>query len=857
VITFHADWNWGIDATRSVLLIFRGATHCYSFTFMASSADLRFLLLFFLVFSGMSPLAHAVAPVAPSNCIAVAVSATASNAAIGLRWRDNSTDETQWQLQVRVGNGPYTVHSNYFSNTSTSTGLTISIPLINAALDATYQYRVLAWNGTEISGASNVATVGTFDLAVPINFSVAVVDPFNVVMGWEEASTGEAGFAIERRLGSGPWELVANQQANILIVTPVDLVAPFGTYSFRIRAYKGAFPTTPDSPPDANLSAYSNEVTINVGPYTASATAVPGQTLVVLTWPNVFNEFGYRILYRASTQSGFSELGVVNANVSTVQVTAPDIEPAGVYSFVIQPVFDVGVVGESNVATATVDGMTSKTGTSGSPGDSFSHSFTQVTGSSVSSRALTGVPSGLSFDTATGILSGVYPSLGNYTLNYSAALANGGVLTQVFHIRVRPPAGAPVVATVIPAWSAVVGDSRDTPLAGTFSDAEAESAVRVNTTFGDMDFILFDTATPATVANFMNYLNAGKYADVAFHRSIAGFVIQGGGFKGAGTGSDFTSVATNPPVVNEPGIGNEYGTIAMAKIGGNPDSATSQFFVSLDDNRANLDYQNGGFTVFGRVAGDGMTVAEMIASLPKDTYDLFLDGSASATPFQNFPLNVPSMPAPMDQTKLAKINSVTTIPTLAYSITGNSNPSVATASIVGGQLRLVGLAGGQTTVTLTATDLDNLTSSQIVAVTILDTFGTWAARNTFPSGEAGIGQNPDGDEWSNLQEYAFLGDPAVAGSAPGTVDQGITGTSPKFLTLTFPVRKFTQGLSYAVEGGDGLSGPWTEVWKSTDGFAHSQVVTAFDQADRTVLTIKDNAAIGAGPKRFMRIRTVE
>ena len=295
----------------------------------------------------------------------------------------------------------------------------------------------------------------------------------------------------------------------------------------------------------------------------------------------------------------------------------------------------------------------------------------------------------------------------------------------------------------------------------------------------------------------------------------------------------------------------------MAKVGGNPNSATSQFFVSLGDNRANLDYQNGGFTVFGRVAGNGMDVADAISNRPTKTYGLFLDGSPTATPFGDFPMNAETAPFSMDQTKLMKINSVTTIPTIRYSITGNTRPSVASASIVNGQLHLVGLAGGQTTITVTATDLDNLSTSQDVVVNLSDTFSSWASRNSFPGGQSGISQNPDADSLTNLQEYALFGDPAVSSQSPLPV-AGKAGVSPapQFLTLTFPVRKFTTDLTYVVEANEQLAGTWSPVWSSANGFVHPQVVTALDQADRTVVTIKDTAAIGASPRRFLRTRIV-
>ena len=674
-----------------------------------------------------------------------------------------------------------------------------------------------------------------------------------VHISWTDNSTTETLWNIQYKIGSGSFATLGTVSSTSTATTGNASVSWSGavantTYTFKVSAS--------DASNTSAFSSSSSSITTTV--FTLAASAVPGQTAVNLSWPNVAFETGYQIIYQAVGDSSYSVVTLVAADVTTYQVNSTFLESSKSYNFIVEPYINSSIIGDSNVATATVDGITSKTGTSGLAGSAFSHTFTQISGSTVSSRALTGVPSGLTFNTSTGVLSGVYPAVGNYALSYTVTFTNGGSLTQAFSIRVRPPAGPPVVGTVIPAWTAAAGTTRDTALAGTFTDLEADSAVRVSTTLGTMDFILFNAATPATVTNFMNYVSAGKYTDVSFHRSISGFVIQGGGFKGSGTASNFTSVITNPTVNNEPGIANERGTISMAKSGGNPNSATSQFFVSLGDNRANLDYQNGGFTVFGRVAGNGMTVADAISYLPSNTYNLMLDGGTSATAFGNFPMNAASAPVSMDQTKLVKMNSVTSIPTLAYSVTGNTNPAVATASIVSGQLHLVGLAGGQTTITVTATDLDNLTTTQTVAVNLTDTYSTWAARTTFPGSQNGNTQNPDNDAWNNLLEYAFLGNPALSDATGQVVSQGTTGTnSAKTLTLSFPVRKNTTDLTYAVEANNALSGTWTEIWKSTDGFAHARVLTAVDQSDRTVVTIKDTVTLANQARRFLRVRVMQ
>jgi cyclophilin family peptidyl-prolyl cis-trans isomerase len=137
----------------------------------------------------------------------------------------------------------------------------------------------------------------------------------------------------------------------------------------------------------------------------------------------------------------------------------------------------------------------------------------------------------------------------------------------------------------------------------------------MQTSLGIIDVNLYDKATPLTVANFLNYTQSGAYSQSFIHRSIPGFIVQGGGYTWRDT---FKEILANPAVQNEFSAtrSNLRGTIAMAKLGGDVNSATNQWFFNLANNAANLDNQNGGFTVFGKVLNKGMAVVDAIAALP-------------------------------------------------------------------------------------------------------------------------------------------------------------------------------------------------------------------------------------------------
>jgi peptidyl-prolyl cis-trans isomerase A (cyclophilin A) len=151
-------------------------------------------------------------------------------------------------------------------------------------------------------------------------------------------------------------------------------------------------------------------------------------------------------------------------------------------------------------------------------------------------------------------------------------------------------------------------------------DRMGPKMVQLETTMGVILIALEEDAAPATVKNFVRYVEEGFYDETIFHRVIQGFMIQGGGFDG-----DMKKKQTHPPIGNEFKLSNVRGTVAMAKLGGNPDSATSQFFISLADNSGNLDAQNGGFTVFGRVI-EGMDVVDAIAAVRTTTKTATMDG---------------------------------------------------------------------------------------------------------------------------------------------------------------------------------------------------------------------------------------
>ena len=144
--------------------------------------------------------------------------------------------------------------------------------------------------------------------------------------------------------------------------------------------------------------------------------------------------------------------------------------------------------------------------------------------------------------------------------------------------------------------------------------AAANPLVELKTSAGPIVLELYPEKAPTSVANFLEYVKAGFYDGLIFHRVIDGFMIQGGGMN-----ARMEEKATRAPIENEArnGLKNDAGTIAMARTQ-DPHSATAQFFINIEDNdflsHSAPNVQGWGYCVFGKVS-EGMDVVNKIRNV--------------------------------------------------------------------------------------------------------------------------------------------------------------------------------------------------------------------------------------------------
>ena len=247
--------------------------------------------------------------------------------------------------------------------------------------------------------------------------------------------------------------------------------------------------------------------------------------------------------------------------------------------------------------------------------------------------------------------------------------------------------------------------------------------VQFRTTSGSFNLEMLPAAAPQSVANFLTYVNGSRYANTIVHRSDQNLgVIQGGGyFINTAVPLNVLRITADPPITLEYNLPNTRGTIAMARTGA-LNSATSEWFINTNDNTTTLGQANGGgYAVFGRVTGSGMTVVDAIHALPVFGF---------ASPFNQLPLaGYAGTPTPVVVANLIVMDAAQAIPifpatagqtsVVSFSV-ANTNPSVITAAVSGSTLNIA-LAAGQTgsaDLTVTATDTNGNAVSDTFRITV-------------------------------------------------------------------------------------------------------------------------------------------
>jgi len=554
-------------------------------------------------------------------------------------------------------------------------------------------------------------------------------------LNWKDNSSTEDGFELWMSEAGNAYVNLGDLLFYQTPPIPVTGLSPNTNYRFKMRAYKG-------TSPNRTYTAFSAESASVKTPFHAptNLVVVPNSltedsTTVTLNWTdNSAGETSFDILARPVGSGSYVVRKNIAGNGSTSGTTfsavVEKLAPGLSYEFVVRAKADsvspAALSANSNTASKTLKHkITSPHYAQMLVNEPFTYVLTTSSVAAPLSRDITGLPSGLSFNSATGLVTGAPTAAGVYEAVMQVTFPDSSTETTYLDIRVLNP---PVTAGAIASQNLTTGTLTVVTLDDKFTDPEASSAVRVSTSLGNMDLVFFESQTPLTVANFQFYMANDAYTDNLFHRSAtnqygAPFVIQGGAFKAdLSSPVRFNAVPTPNTVVNEPGISNIRGTVAMAKSSTDPNSASCQWFINLDDNRAIVDNQNGGFTVFARVAGNGMAVADAIAARPTGDYVIDEDGTNRI--YYDWPLESTDALSVMDNTKVIKINSVAPVPVLSYAVTGNTNPGAVSAAIESGNVKLTPVDSGGSEVTVTATTLDGNTVSQTFEVTTVSNVAT-------------------------------------------------------------------------------------------------------------------------------------
>ena len=641
----------------------------------------------------------------PTGLVAQAV----DDGRVRLTWIDNSTEESGYLLQVKK------VSAKKWDDLGTvEPELKFSVVASGMLPGETYQYRVRVFRGTKLGGFSNIAQATTKTIRAPENLEATPDAEGSFKFKWKDRSSVEAGFELQQKVDDGKfawqWRFGTNtNETELLKNFPLDKDIQFRIAAFYTKGEAKVY------------SGFSDVITVRstaLSKPTELAMDSRTDASITVKWKdNSVRENGYEVAYRKTGSSAYASKYTAT-NITKLEITGLD---AGQNYDIRVRAVDQGFFSATFSPFSPIEKFRTKDGVGGdlnpllSVGVPFFYQVNITNTALLTEVTVTGLPEGLTYNSETRTITGTIDRDIAFSLTITAKFSDGTTSVRTVNVTSTAP---PTIVSAFDSLNLAVAANAVVSIAGKFSDPDTASAARIETTSGQFDIIFFPTAAPKTVDNFIDYMDAGEYDDMFFHRVPTNFVVQGGGYKYK-EGVGFSRVNKFAPVENEPGISNLRGTVAMAKLPGLPDSATSEWFVNVKDNSGpppnGLDFQNSGFTVFGRVPTKGMIVIDKIRDLPVGNYNVTI--GADTQFLEDLPVDAPTAPASLNPAKLVKVLSADPAPILTYEVL-SGNPAIATATIAGTNITITGVAVGTTTIQVKAVDLDGNTVTQNISVTV-------------------------------------------------------------------------------------------------------------------------------------------
>ena len=449
------------------------------------------------------------------------------------------------------------------------------------------------------------------------------------------------------------------------------------------------------------------------------------------------------------------------------------------------------------------------------------------------------LPKGLFIDPLTGTITGTPEEDGFFDVILKAEYDLPGSIASIakLALRIPPQLSPPILIKTIPEQKVSISqESFLLDLNNHFSDPDTKEAIKITTNKGVMVFSLFDKATPLPVQNFLNYVRNETYKNNIFHRSVTNgsmSIIQSGSFSLSE--NQLTSNLTVSPIINEPGVANEKGTLAYARTS-NPDSATSGWYINSKDSPG-LDVGES-YTVFGRASLGSLSVIDIIQNIPTGSHNIQINDRNNI--LNDFPTTDGLAPNLLTKENIVSVENIVPIDSLSYNIISVSDDRIASIkkSNEDGKENIIidPLRPGSTRVTIRSIDIDDNHIDTQFEVSVWISFKEWASKNQITA-----------EHQPAIYSYAF-GIKKGLPRAPEIFKSSDRSQS----AISFYHRRFSSDLHYTVQCSQNLN-TWKEIWISEDGKESENVIEYKEDEEFVKITITNNKQDQLPSNLFYRI----